>query len=559
MTTAASSTTLVPGAMLAGKYRVEQQLGEGGMGAVFLAENTDIGRKVAIKVLHADFAQNEQLLTRFRLEARAAAAIGHPGIVDILDMGTTADGSAFIVMERLDGETLGGRLTRVGRLGAAEAARVTADVLEALAAAHAKGIIHRDLKPDNVFLVQRPVAITKVLDFGISKLQGSEDVALTRTGTVMGTPLYMSPEQARGAKDVGPPTDLYSAGAMLYHALTGAPPFTGDTYNEVLAKVLLDEPRPLAEARPGLPASLVRLVDALLHKEAHERPSAREAAALLRQAANEAPSRGDTAALDATMAVADDATAPGRAPSIPQKTPVAAVSADSVPPRAEPTGDSLAPAPAPAPVVAPAAPPAAARSRWPIYAGVGVVLAAGIAVAVLAGGGGGGGDGAAAAGTPDAAAGLASAAPVDAGAVGAPPPARVRVMLVATPPEATWSLDGEPLHCNGCPVERSRGSTHVAVASAPGYADYRVEIVFDGEREERATLLKLGGAMPDAGAAGAARPPRGKDRPPADKPPPPPDDEGKGKGKGGELPLDKTNPFGNGKLEIDKQNPFAPK
>jgi serine/threonine-protein kinase len=260
------------GGLLDGKYLIERILGEGGMGAVYLAENTQIGRKVAIKVLHADFAGDDQVVARFRMEARAAAAIGHPGIVDVLDMGQTPDGAEFIVMERLDGETLAQRIRARGRLPSDEAVPIVIAVLDALGAAHDKGVIHRDLKPDNVFLVERPVRVTKILDFGISKFQNAENLLLTRTGSVMGTPLYMSPEQARGAKDVTHLADLYAVGAILYEALGGRPPFTGSTYNEVIANVLMEAHQPLGEVRPDLGADLCTIVDSLLSKNPGDRP-----------------------------------------------------------------------------------------------------------------------------------------------------------------------------------------------------------------------------------------------------------------------------------------------
>jgi serine/threonine-protein kinase len=343
---------LAPGSLLGGKYRIEKLLGEGGMGAVYLAENLDIGRKVAIKVLHANLAKDEQLLVRFRQEARATAAIGHPGIVDVLDMGTTENGAAFIVMERLEGETLGDRLDRVGRLSVPEAARILGEILDALAAAHGKGIVHRDLKPDNVFLTERG---SKILDFGISKLQTAEEVRLTRTGVVMGTPLYMSPEQARGAKDLGPASDLYSIGAILYHALTGAPPFRGDSYNEVLAQVLTDAPQPLAKRRSEVPVALSALCDSLLAKTASGRPpNAHAARAALRRASEGAPA-------EAPSASASDALAETRVSQPPQasqpKQASPSVLAETVPARPAPAA-VVAPAPTPAEVVAPAPTPA---------------------------------------------------------------------------------------------------------------------------------------------------------------------------------------------------------
>jgi len=273
---------LVIGALIAGKYRVESILGRGGMGAVYLATNEDLGRRVAIKVLLQQFAQDEALLKRFRQEARTAAAIGHPGIVDVLDLGQTEDGSPFIVMEALEGETLGARIVRERRLSCDDTVHLVAQALDALAAAHDKGVLHRDLKPDNLFVVSRPVPGVKILDFGISKLAGTDDVALTQTGMVFGTPLYMAPEQARGAKYAGPPSDVYAIGAILFHALTGRTPFTGETYNEVLEK-LFTQPAPSVSAYRGdVPPALSALIDRMLAKEATDRPaSAHEAQAAL--------------------------------------------------------------------------------------------------------------------------------------------------------------------------------------------------------------------------------------------------------------------------------------
>ncbi|MBS2028653.1 MAG: protein kinase [Deltaproteobacteria bacterium] len=270
------------GELLGGKYRILDLLGQGGMGAVYLAENVDIGRQVAIKVLKPELAAMPDVIARFRQEARAAAAVGHPGIVDVLDMGTLPDGGAFIVMERLDGHTLRERLAGNPPLSVDEAVTAMVDVLETLGVAHDKGVIHRDLKPDNVFLVERPVRTVKILDFGISKFRSTGDMALTRTGMVMGTPLYMSPEQARGAKDVGPLTDVYSCGAILYEILGGRPPFPGETYNEVLAQVLTETPMPLGT---NVPKALATVVESMLSKNIALRPpSAREAAAQVRQA-----------------------------------------------------------------------------------------------------------------------------------------------------------------------------------------------------------------------------------------------------------------------------------
>lgn len=273
------------GALLGNKYRLDRLLGQGGMGAVYQAENVDIGRRVAVKVLLPEVAADADALARFRTEARAAAAIGHPGIAEVIDFGTTPEGGAYLVMEYLEGETLGARLRRAGPLDVETVGWLADELLAAVAAAHGKGVIHRDLKPDNVFLVEQPVRAVKVLDFGISKFHHAGQPHLTRTGTVMGTPAYMSPEQARGAKDVGPQSDLYAVGALLFEALTGTPAFPGESYNEILAKVLTEPHPSLRQARPDAPPALVAAVDRLLSKAVADRPAdAQEARALLGQA-----------------------------------------------------------------------------------------------------------------------------------------------------------------------------------------------------------------------------------------------------------------------------------
>ncbi|HEY3448590.1 MAG TPA: serine/threonine-protein kinase [Myxococcales bacterium] len=279
------STFYPPGTELAGKYRVERLLGQGGMGAVYVAEHLGINRKVALKVLLPQFAFDPELLARFRNEARAASAIHHAGIVEMLDVGTGPAGEPFLVMELLEGESLGARMRRAGALELDVAAWIVLQLLDAVGAAHAQGIVHRDLKPDNVFLVVSPRTAVKILDFGISKFHQDEEPSLTSTRTVLGTPAYMAPEQARSARAAGPAADLYAVGGILYEALTGAPPFEGQSYNEVVAKLLTEPHRPLGEVRPDLPPALSQLVDDLLAKAPQNRPAdAAEAAARLRSA-----------------------------------------------------------------------------------------------------------------------------------------------------------------------------------------------------------------------------------------------------------------------------------
>jgi serine/threonine protein kinase len=222
-----------------GNYRAISLLGEGGMGAVYLAEHPAIGRRVAVKVLHKNYIRDENLLTRFLNEARAANAIRHPNIIEILDSGTIADGTPFLVMELLEGESLGTRIRRVGALPMQSAVEFCYQTASALGAAHKKGIVHRDLKPDNLFVV--PDAHDpereriKVLDFGIAKLQQSaNDSVKTRTGTLMGTPIYMSPEQCRGTKTVDHRSDIYSLGIIFFEMLCGQPPFVSEGFGELV-------------------------------------------------------------------------------------------------------------------------------------------------------------------------------------------------------------------------------------------------------------------------------------------------------------------------------------
>ncbi len=234
---AGDAPTLV-GAVL-GNYRITGALGAGGMGMVFRAQHELLGRQVAIKLLRRELTANSELVQRFFQEAKAASAIRHPGIIDVLDFGYSEEGRAYIVMEMLEGESLGTRLKRRGRLTEIETAQVTRGIASALTAAHGKHIIHRDLKPDNVFLVPDPDVPSgerpKVLDFGIAKLVGMSDGAVTQAGALMGTARYMAPEQAREAGTIDQRADLYSLGCMMYEMIVGEPPFVAQGDGEVIA------------------------------------------------------------------------------------------------------------------------------------------------------------------------------------------------------------------------------------------------------------------------------------------------------------------------------------
>ena len=271
------------GAVVDGRYRIDELIGEGGMGKVYLAEHVEIGKRVAVKVLHPSYSRMPDLVERFRREARAASKIGHPNIVDVTDSGTTSEGSVYFVMEYLEGVELGAVLDREGSIEAARAVRITIEMCRALAAAHAVSVIHRDLKPENIFLITREGSsdFVKVLDFGIAKSTEAEEARerkLTSPGMAMGTPEYMAPEQAAG-KPADIRCDVYAVGAILYEMLTGVTPYQGDNFMEVLTKKATIDPLPPVALRPDLPAELSAIVMRAMARNPDDRPANMEALA----------------------------------------------------------------------------------------------------------------------------------------------------------------------------------------------------------------------------------------------------------------------------------------
>jgi serine/threonine protein kinase len=265
------------GSLLDGRYRVDAILGVGGMGRVYKAEHTGIGRAVAIKVLHARLGGSKEAAQRFQREAMASGRLDHPNIVGVSDFGTLDDGSLYLVMEALEGEPLGKRLEREKRIPWPESLSIIRAVLSGLKHAHDKGVVHRDIKPDNIFLARKDGGIiVKILDFGIAKLYAgnADDPATTRAGLTVGTPAYLSPEQAVGGA-ITPASDLYSTSVVLYEMLTGRAPFTDEDPLAMLrAHVSLDPP-PFSEVAPDLdlPRGIEAVINRALAKVSAERTS----------------------------------------------------------------------------------------------------------------------------------------------------------------------------------------------------------------------------------------------------------------------------------------------
>ena len=355
-----------------GNYEVVSQLGLGGMGIVYLAKHTLLGRSAAVKVLRAEMSHNRDIVNRFFNEARAATAIRHPGIVEIYDFGYLPDGSAYIIMEFLDGESLSDRLVRLGRLPVEYSLAATRQIASALGAAHAQQIIHRDLKPENVFIVRDPELPggerLKLLDFGIAKLAAaSGERSQTRTGEVIGTPTFMSPEQCRGAGKVDARADLYALGCLLYTLLCGRPPFIAEGAGDIIAHHLYFPPEPPSRHEPSIPVGVEQLVLSLLQKE----PAARPATA-------------------ADVVAAIDRLGPAQTVSLPPPRPHFPAQVASRPPAPPPALSSTTLSGTASQVRANATPQTLLirpRARWIVPSAIGAVAALGVVTMLLLGGG----------------------------------------------------------------------------------------------------------------------------------------------------------------------------
>ncbi|WP_051731858.1 protein kinase domain-containing protein [Kitasatospora phosalacinea] len=367
------------GRALNGRYELGEILGVGGMATVYRAVDHQLGRPVAVKVLNGGLADDPRFAERFAREARSAALLAHPRVVTVFDSGVDR-GSPYLVMELVHGATLGRVIAEQGVLPVERAAGIAAAVLDALAAAHARGLVHRDIKPGNVMITQD--GEVKVVDFGIARAGSSSGQQLTQTASVLGTAAYLSPEQAT-AGEVDGRADLYAVGCVLYEMLAGAPPFTADTPVAVTFKHVTEYPVPVSAHRPDVPPALDAAILRLLAKHPAERPAdARAAAAELLAAVPAAPADRTAQLLGAATQVLPPVPADAFRAAPPPRQPWT-----------EPQRTSVLP-PVQAPLLPPARyedeEPAPRRGRNPlVYAGVGaavIACVAGIAAFSLGGG-----------------------------------------------------------------------------------------------------------------------------------------------------------------------------
>ncbi len=267
--------TLQLGQILDGKYRIVRGIGGGAMGKVYEGENLRIHRRVAIKVLLPSLSAQRDAVKRFEREAQAAGRIGSEHIVEVLDLGSLQDGGLYMVMEFLEGVTLGARMQASGILRPRDVAPWMQQLLTGLEAAHAAGIIHRDLKPENVFLCNEVAGqrdFVKILDFGVSKFNSIDgDLSMTTAGSVVGTPYYLAPERAKGATKIDARSDLYTVGVLLYEAVTGRKPFVAGTFNELVFKIVLEEPPPPENFVPDFDQNFGKVLRRAMARDPNER------------------------------------------------------------------------------------------------------------------------------------------------------------------------------------------------------------------------------------------------------------------------------------------------
>ncbi|MCC6903780.1 MAG: protein kinase [Polyangiaceae bacterium] len=380
---------LKEGALVAGKYRVLRKLGEGGMGSVWLAKNEVTERDFAIKFLHPSAERTEDQLTRFFQEAKVAGRLRHPSIVEIFDAGSdpSLNGAPYLVMEVLDGVGLDEAIARAGALPLGVALEIMLDVCRALALAHDKGIIHRDLKPSNVFLhrVGNGTLVPKVLDFGISKVlvadkTGRHVTGMTRTGAILGSPLYMSPEQAAGDKGIDARSDVHALGVLLWECLAGRAPFVAETYGLLMVEIIQGERPHLGSVLPGIPASVEALMQRAIARDRNQRFSA--AGAMADAIEGALAEIGHVTVLGARTGASDFMALLG-APAAGQRAEATSTTAAMELPKAATVAQPAATGPAsPTPQTASEVVVPSRRSVVPLIAGLGVLVIGGVGIAI---------------------------------------------------------------------------------------------------------------------------------------------------------------------------------
>ena len=380
-----------------GSYQIIDKIGEGGMGAVYRGKHPRIGREVAIKVLLKELAKSENIVQRFFNEARAVAAIKHPGIVEVYDVGHAGDGSPYIIMEFLRGEPLETRLRREVKLPPKITTNIMHQIAEALGAAHAQGIVHRDLKPENVFLVPDTKAETgvsvKLLDFGIAKLDEDLRGGLdpTRAGAILGTPQYMSPEQCTGSTALDHRADMYALGCLMFRMLCGRPPFVEQEFGQIAIKHLSAPPPRPTQLEPTVAAELETIVLTLLEKAPGDRYQS--CGQLADALAGKSPRPATPVPVPVALSPGARTFVPGELPfdakdlpiNQPNKTPAPAAS-EPKPARKtaylDPNSAAAGPTPVPTPTPAPTSGPTPAPAPAPVQSGPPMALIA-IAAAIL--------------------------------------------------------------------------------------------------------------------------------------------------------------------------------
>jgi len=480
--------------MLDERYRIDQQLAVGGMGAVYAGTHVLLQKRVAIKVLRSELPHAHLMVDRFKREAIAASAIGHENIVEVTDMGLLPSGIAYLVMELLEGQSLREVMKAEAPMAIERACRICCEILSGVGAAHQAGIVHRDLKPDNIFLARKGKReIIKILDFGVSLLKRPNvpDTRLTSTGVIVGTPRYMSPEQAKGEQDLSGAVDIYAAGVVLYEMLTGQLPYFGENYNVIVHEIMGGKWMPLETRRPEVPREVCQVVRRALSLAPGDRfASAEDMVAALepfagapRASAPSTASRSVPLAASAPVgkaavayAATQVATVPGRLPksTLNDPTPDPAWADQSRPGRRGDTVD---------PFIGPRR-----RLGGPLF--VAFVVLAGAAAAFFLWWRGRdkepGEPGATAAGRIEKGGAVAKAAIIDAAPVApadaAPAaPDQVTIDFMIIPSTATVYVGGEPI--DGKQHAFPRGETPVQVKiEATGYLDRTIDLIPDRDK-----------------------------------------------------------------------------